>query len=80
MLGSDDSDFEMRLATDAVDLEGAQRLRYVVFVEELGGDGALVDHEQRFERDRFDPFFDHLVLIDKSRDPATRDHVVGVYG
>ena len=79
MLGSDDSDFEMRLATDAVDLEGAQRLRYVVFVEELGGDGALVDHEQRFERDRFDPFFDHLVLIDKSRDPATRDHVVGVY-
>lgn len=70
---------EARLATTELDLLGAQRLRYRVFVEELGGDGGLVDHDRRLERDRFDPFFDHLVLIDTTRAPETLEHVVGVY-
>jgi putative hemolysin len=70
---------ETRLATNEADLLGAQRLRYRVFVEELAGDGALVDHDRRLERDRFDPFFDHLVLVDTSRPPESLEHVVGVY-
>lgn len=70
---------ETRIATSELDLLGAQRLRYRVFVEELGGDGALVDHGHRLERDRFDQFFDHLVLIDRSRPQDTLEHVVGVY-
>lgn len=70
---------ETRLAVADEDRLGAQRLRYRVFVEELGGDGPLVDHRRRLERDRFDPVFDHLVLVDTSRDPATLEHVVGVY-
>jgi putative hemolysin len=45
----------------------AQRLRYDVFIEELGGDGTLVDHDARIEADRFDPFFDHLLLRDRRR-------------
>ncbi len=69
----------VRLASEPADLEAAHRLRYAVFVEELGGDGPLVDHERRLERDAFDAAFDHLVLIDTRRDPASRDHVVGVY-
>ncbi|MGI9391130.1 MAG: GNAT family N-acetyltransferase [Boseongicola sp.] len=68
-----------RIATTDADLRAAERLRYQVFVEELGGDGALVDHESRLEKDRFDPFCDHLVLIDQRRDARTLDHVVGVY-
>ena len=74
-----DLPMETRLATSETDLLGAQRLRYRVFVEELGGNGALVDHERRLERDRFDPFFDHLVLVDPTRPRDTLDHVVGVY-
>jgi putative hemolysin len=69
----------VRLAENDADLRAAQRLRYRVFVEELGGDGPMVDHRARLERDRFDPFFDHLVLVDEARDPAACDHVVGVY-
>ncbi|MDA8587148.1 GNAT family N-acetyltransferase [Rhodobacteraceae bacterium] len=69
----------LRLAETEEDRLGAARLRYAVFVEELGGDGALVDHENRFEKDRFDPAYDHLILIDTRRDPAALDHVVGVY-
>lgn len=69
----------LRLARTPRDLAAAQRLRYRVFVEELGGDGALVDHANRLERDDFDPVFDHLILVDKRVDPATLDDVVGVY-
>lgn len=69
----------LRLARDARDLQAAQRLRYEVFIEELGGDGPMVDHENRLEIDEFDPWFDHLLLIDESRDPATLSDVVGVY-
>lgn len=74
-----DETYEVRLARDDRDVAGAQRLRYEVFVEELGGDGEMVDHAARLERDRFDPFFEHLVLIDRRRDPSDLDHVAGVY-
>lgn len=75
----DDGHLELRLAHREADLRGAERLRYRVFVEELGGDGALVDHAGRFERDAFDPFYEHLVLIDTKRAETDLDHVVGVY-
>ena len=65
---SDTNFFDVRLATDETDLKAAQRLRYRVFVEELGGDGEMVDHAARLERDEFDPVVDHLVLVDKRRD------------
>ena len=71
--------FQVRLATDERDLLGAQRLRYRVFVEELGGDGPLVDHAARLERDAFDPFYDHMILVDPARDDGGIDHVVAVY-
>ncbi|MEM9709679.1 MAG: GNAT family N-acyltransferase [Pseudomonadota bacterium] len=76
---TDDPNFILRLARDEADLEAAQRLRYRVFVEELGGSGALVDHARGLERDRFDPHFEHLILIDRRRDPSAGEHVVGVY-
>lgn len=75
----DTTPFKLTLADREDDLMAAARLRYEVFVDELGGDGPLVDHEARMERDAFDPDFDHLVLIDQRRDRAQLDHVVGVY-
>lgn len=76
---SDASYFEIRIATSQRDLQAAQRLRYRVFVQELGGDGDLVDHDARLEIDEFDPIVDHLCLIDTRRSAADLDHVVGVY-
>ncbi|QFT92889.1 hypothetical protein FIU86_08540 [Roseovarius sp. THAF9] len=72
---SRDVQFTVRLARSEQDLHAAQRLRYDVFVAELGGDGPLVDHDARLERDRFDPYFDHLLLADESRG----GEIVGVY-
>lgn len=71
--------FEIRIAQTEADRLAAERLRYRVFVEELGGDGPMVDHARRLERDEFDPVTDHLLLIDTRRPPEGLDHVVGVY-
>ena len=67
-------EFTVRIASGPAELRAAQRLRYDVFVDELGGDGAGVDHDARLERDDFDPYVDHLLLSD-----AARGAVVGVY-
>lgn len=69
----------VRLARDRDDLLSAQRLRYRVFVQEMGGDGPLVDHAQGLEADALDPYFDHMLLIDTTRDPEMGAHVVGAY-
>lgn len=59
------ADFQVRLAQTEADVQAAQRLRYDVFVRELGGGGPMVDHAAGLERDRFDPYFDHLLLTDQ---------------
>lgn len=82
-MSGDAPEFELRLAASAADLAAAQRLRYEVFVEELGGDGEMVDHTARREADAFDPHCDHLLLIDRARSadlaPDGGGAVVGVY-
>jgi len=71
--------FRAKLAETDDELQAAQRLRYRVFVEELGGDGVLVNHDAGLEADRFDPFFDHLVLFDDALDDVPQNRAVGVY-
>lgn len=76
---AEDPIYTLRLAVDERDLLGAQRLRYQVFVEELGACGPMVDHAARLERDAFDPIFDHLILIDSRVPEDSLDRVVGAY-
>lgn len=64
---ADASSLHVSVATSEDDIRAAQRLRYDVFVAELGGDGPMVDHSNRLEMDAFDAFADHLVLKDDSR-------------
>lgn len=66
--------FTVKLAETDEELRAAQRLRYDVFVRELGGGGEMVDHAEGLERDQFDPYFDHMLAYDD----ATGE-VVGVY-
>ena len=68
-----------RIAISEQDLLAAQRLRYEVFVAELGGTGAGVDHDQRLETDEYDQYCDHLILVDPRRSAADLEHVVGAY-
>ena len=48
----DTGSFEIRLAQCEADLVASQRLRYRVFVQELGGGGAGVDHASGIEQTR----------------------------
>lgn len=79
MMVGDDAVLTLRLAESEADLRAAQRLRYRVFVEELGASGPLIDHDARIERDAYDAIFDHLLLIDSRIDASSGDHVVGAY-
>jgi putative hemolysin len=71
--------FDVRLATSKAEIRAAQRLRYRIFVEELGGGGPMVDHDARIEADRFDAWFDHLLLLDRALPGGPEDQVIGVY-
>lgn len=67
--------FSVGLANTAEQVRAAQHLRYQVFVQELGGDGVLVDHDQQLETDAFDPHCDHLIL----QDQLHGGQVIGTY-
>jgi len=72
--------FMVRLAETDADVAAAQRLRYRVFVEEMGAAPSAGDAKCRRERDRFDPHFEHLLLVDtEARDSDIELGVVGVY-
>lgn len=68
----------LKIADTDAELRAAQRLRYRVFVQEMGAKVCVDNQELELERDVFDPHFDHLILIDADRkDPS--ENVVGVY-
>ena len=72
--------YRVKLAEADFEREGAQRLRYRVFVEEMGARVADADDAAGLERDAFDDRADHLILVDDgatAKDP--RDAVVGTY-
>lgn len=72
--------FTVRLAESEADVAAAQRLRFKVFVEEMGAVATEQERAERRERDAYDPYFDHMLLIDNeapSADPM--DKVAGVY-
>ena len=69
--------FDVSLARDEAETAEALRLRYDVFVREMGADGPMVDHARGLERDRFDAHARMLVLRDVARPSGQR--IVGVY-
>ena len=71
--------FEVRLASSDAEVAAAQRLRYAVFVEEMGAEASADERAARLEKDRFDPYFEHLLLFDRERNVDPIDSVVGVY-
>lgn len=63
---------EVRLAADDVEIAKAQRLRHEVFCGSISPekDPGLIDH------DRFDPFCDHLIVVETA---GTRERIVATY-
>ena len=68
--------FEVRFSNSSVELKESQRLRYRVFIEEMGGRVKEKVYEQPIERDEFDVQCQHLLLIDHRKKSGSK--IVGV--
>lgn len=75
----DISRFEVRMAKTDTDIAAAQRLRYRVFVEEMGANASQKEHDLRQEIDEYDAYFEHLLLIDTQAEGTLCNEVIGVY-
>lgn len=68
----------LRLAQTEEEIRAAQRLRYVVFYEEFGAHPSEQVLAERRDFDEYDPYADHLIIIDEDR-PIEEGQIVGTY-
>ncbi len=71
-------DLELRLAETDAEIEAAQALRYRVFYEEMSAEPTPEMAAVRRDFDSFDPYCDHLLVIDRQRGEGAAG-VVGTY-
>jgi putative hemolysin len=69
---------EVRLAESAADLDGAQALRYRVFYDEMGARASPETLAAKRDRDAFDTYCDHLLVIDHKLGDGP-EAIVGTY-
>ncbi|MCQ8782190.1 GNAT family N-acetyltransferase [Aurantimonas sp. MSK8Z-1] len=70
---------EVRLARSRDEVRAAQRLRYRVFYEEMSAQPSRLQKVTRRDKDGFDRFCDHLLVIDRSRGRVLAEQIVGTY-
>ncbi|MGD9741157.1 MAG: GNAT family N-acetyltransferase [Dongiaceae bacterium] len=71
-------DLELRLAESDEEVEAAQALRYRIFYEEMAAEPTPEMAAARRDFDSFDPYCDHLLVIDRRLDSGAAG-VVGTY-
>jgi putative hemolysin len=71
-------DLELRLAENDAEVAAAQALRYRVFYEEMAATPTPEMAAARRDFDSFDPYCDHLLVIDRRLGPGAAG-VVGTY-
>lgn len=67
----------VRLACNEAEIHAAQRLRYRIFCEEMGGAANSQVQKQKRDFDQFDDVCYHLLVLDKNKPHANQ--VVGTY-
>jgi putative hemolysin len=68
---------EVRLARSSFEIDAAQRLRYRVFVDEMGAKPVGAAADQGRDADKFDEYCDHLLVLDHSAGDTAQ--IVGTY-
>lgn len=71
-------DLEVRLARDVAEIEAAQRLRYRVFVDELGAKPDAAALATGRDADKYDEYCDHLLVLDRLKGVGAAA-IVGTY-
>ncbi|MDY8108113.1 GNAT family N-acyltransferase [Fulvimarina sp. 2208YS6-2-32] len=70
---------EVRLARSPIEVRAAQHLRYHVFYEEMSAKPSRVQTLTRRDKDGFDRYCDHLLVIDHGRTGPVTERIVGTY-
>lgn len=70
---------EVRLARSPAEVKAAQQLRYHIFYEEMSARPSRVQQLTRRDKDGFDRYCDHLLVIDRDRKGPIADRIVGTY-
>ena len=71
--------FEVRFAETSAEVQKTQELRYRVFIQEMGGQSCSRKGEALLEKDDFDEYCKHLILIDhKKKTKKLCEKIVGV--
>lgn len=68
----------VRLASTPEEINAAQALRYQVFYDEMGAEPDATAYALRLDRDKFDDFADHLLVVDHDLGEGI-ENVVGTY-
>lgn len=71
--------FLVRLARDENEVLASQRLRYRVFYEEMTARPSPEMAREKRDFDSFDPFCDHLLVVDRTAGDNPDKYVVGSY-
>ena len=71
--------YEVRFAKNDLEIIESQRLRYRVFIKELGGMYKKDHDNYKREVDKFDKFYRHLIIIDHDNSKKNSDgKIIGV--
>jgi putative hemolysin len=70
---------EVRLARSRDEVKAAQQLRYRVFYEEMSAQPSRLQKLTRRDKDSFDRYCDHLLVIDGARGGSLSNQIVGTY-
>jgi putative hemolysin len=70
---------DVRLARSAAEVRAAQQLRYRVFYEEMSARPTRLQKVTRRDKDAFDRYCDHLLVIDRDREGDLCERIVGTY-
>lgn len=70
---------EVRLARNTAEVKAAQQLRYRVFYQEMSAQPSKLQKMTRRDRDGFDRYCDHLLVIDHARGGPIAQRIVGTY-
>ncbi|MCP3053920.1 GNAT family N-acetyltransferase [Aurantimonas sp. LRZ36] len=70
---------EVRLARRPAEVRASQELRYHVFYEEMSAQPSTLQKMTRRDRDGFDRYCDHLLVLDHSHGGPIDNRIVGTY-
>ncbi|MGE4313854.1 MAG: GNAT family N-acetyltransferase [Pseudobdellovibrionaceae bacterium] len=79
ILSGANDEIHVRLAKTPEEIDAAQYLRYRVFYDECKAIPSEETNKAKRDRDEFDAYAEHLIVVDPSRGRRATDYIIGTY-